>query len=119
MQILYGTPIYSRRKGGYREVERLSSATAEPVIALPSVQGGIPIDESFQFLILSSSGVQTALDEALGSNAQHQLTTVNESLVRQVIVEYNNSRATTRSLNAVAQATLDSIARDHQVIFVL
>lgn len=33
-------------KGGYKEIEELSSAVSEPIIAEPEVHGGIPLDES-------------------------------------------------------------------------
>lgn len=51
-------------KGGYKEFEDLKPALQEPIIAEPDIIGGIPLDESFQFLLLMSSGLHRSIEES-------------------------------------------------------
>lgn len=36
-------------KGGYKEFEELAYASSEPVIAIPEIAGGIPLDKSHRY----------------------------------------------------------------------
>uniref|UniRef100_A0A914WJ16 PPM-type phosphatase domain-containing protein n=1 Tax=Plectus sambesii TaxID=2011161 RepID=A0A914WJ16_9BILA len=99
-----------RRKAGYKEVEHLSKAASDPVISEPEVQGGFLIDESFRFLILMSSGVCTALEESADDSSQPP----NATIAGLVATEFCQQK----SLNGVAQAVIDCIARNHQEAFI-
>ncbi|XP_025089983.1 TGF-beta-activated kinase 1 and MAP3K7-binding protein 1-like isoform X2 [Pomacea canaliculata] len=94
-------------KGGYRDIDYLSCATKEPVIADPYVDGGIPVDENCAFLIIMSDGLYRALADATGTER------VNVEIAGMVITEF--SQQTT--LNGVAQAVVDKVVRIHHDTF--
>lgn len=90
-------------KGGYREFEELTAATAEPIIAEPEIHGGIELDESCRFLLLMSRGLYKSLEEATGTDQ------VNKELAL-IAVEQFRVQST---LTGVAQAVVDKIVRIH------
>ncbi|KAL8600895.1 hypothetical protein ACOMHN_045032 [Nucella lapillus] len=90
-------------KGGYRDIDYLSCATKEPVIADPFVDGGIPVDDSCAFLIIMSDGLYESLNDATGTER------VNADIASMVATEF--SMQTT--LNGVAQAVVDKVVRIH------
>lgn len=91
-------------KGGYKDFDILSSAIDEPVIAEPDICGGIPIDESFYFLILMSDGLYKSLEDskALSQDA-------NIEIVGLVAAELQAQS----TINGVCQAVVDRICRFH------
>ncbi|XP_005094474.1 TGF-beta-activated kinase 1 and MAP3K7-binding protein 1 isoform X2 [Aplysia californica] len=94
-------------KGGYKDIDILSSAKVEPVIADPFVDGGIDIDSSCAFLLVMSDGLYQALTDATGTE------TVNGDIAKMVAVEF--SQQTT--LTGVAQAVVDRVVRIHHDTF--
>ncbi|XP_076459304.1 TGF-beta-activated kinase 1 and MAP3K7-binding protein 1-like isoform X2 [Babylonia areolata] len=90
-------------KGGYRDIDYLSAATKEPVIADPFVDGGTPVDDSCAFLIIMSDGLYQSLTDATNSER------VNADIASMVATEF--SMQTT--LNGVAQAVVDKVVRFH------
>ncbi|XP_060079626.1 TGF-beta-activated kinase 1 and MAP3K7-binding protein 1-like isoform X2 [Ylistrum balloti] len=90
-------------KGGYKDIDILRSAVREPVIADPYVHGGINIDSSSCFLILMSDGLYQALQDAKGCDR------VNVEVARMVAEEFSVQS----TLNGVAQAVVDKVARIH------
>ncbi|XP_069124161.1 LOW QUALITY PROTEIN: TGF-beta-activated kinase 1 and MAP3K7-binding protein 1-like [Argopecten irradians] len=90
-------------KGGYKDIDILRSAIREPVIADPYVHGGISIDSSSCFLILMSDGLYQALQDATGCDR------VNVEVARMVAAEFSVQS----TLNGVAQAVVDKVARIH------
>uniref|UniRef100_A0A0K8S3X3 PPM-type phosphatase domain-containing protein n=1 Tax=Lygus hesperus TaxID=30085 RepID=A0A0K8S3X3_LYGHE len=90
-------------KGAFREFEELASATEEPIIAEPEIQGGIEIDESCRFLLLMSDGLYKSLEEATGT-AQ-----VNTLIIQTALEEFKNQT----TLTGVAQAIVDKVVRKH------
>ncbi|KAK7507282.1 hypothetical protein BaRGS_00001217 [Batillaria attramentaria] len=94
-------------KGGYRDIDYLSFATKEPVIAEPFVDGGIPVDDSCAFLIIMSDGLYEAFTDATGTER------VNADIAGMVATEF--SQQTT--LNGVAQAVVDKVVRIHHDTF--
>lgn len=95
------------RKGGYKDFELLSSAVAEPVIPDPEIIGGIPTDDSFKFLIIMTAGVYRNLEDA--TNASEP----NRDLASMVGTEF----CLQATIDAVAQAVIDKIARLHHDAF--
>lgn len=55
-------------KGNYKEFEDICSATQEPIIAEPDIHGGLEVDDTFQFLLLMSSGLYKSVEEATGTD---------------------------------------------------
>lgn len=96
-------------KGGYKDIDILSSATREPVIADPFVIGGIPVDSSCSFLIIMSDGVYHALQAATGTDR------VNSEIPSMVATEFANQN----TLNGVAQALVDKVVRIHHDSFMM
>ncbi|XP_018336381.1 TGF-beta-activated kinase 1 and MAP3K7-binding protein 1-like [Agrilus planipennis] len=90
-------------KGGYKEFEDLSSASQEPVIAEADIIGGIPIDESCQFLLLMSAGLYKSIEEATRTEQVNKY-------IAQLCVEQFREQAT---LTGVAQAVVDRAVRLH------
>ncbi|KAK7111479.1 TGF-beta-activated kinase 1 and MAP3K7-binding protein 1-like [Littorina saxatilis] len=90
-------------KGGYRDIDYLSGAYKEPVIADPFVEGGFPVDDSCAFLIIMSDGLYHSLTEATHTDR------VNADIAMMVATEF--SMQTT--LNGVAQAVVDKVVRIH------
>ncbi|KAJ8941837.1 hypothetical protein NQ318_005120 [Aromia moschata] len=90
-------------KGGYKDFEDLAVATQEPIIAEPDIHGGIPLDESCQFLLLMSAGLYKSIEEATGTNEVNRYIT-------QCVVEQFREQAT---LTGVAQAVVDKAVRLH------
>lgn len=96
-------------KGGYRDIDYLSSAKKEPVIADPYVCGGIPVDGSCAFLIIMSDGLYQSLQDAVPT--EH----VNVDIATMVATEF--SQQTT--LNGVAQAVVDKVVRIHHDTYMM
>ncbi|KAK2180507.1 hypothetical protein NP493_440g03014 [Ridgeia piscesae] len=96
-------------KAGYKELEMLSSAWSEPVIADPEMIGGIEIDSNCSFLLLMSDGLYKSLEEA--TDTEH----VNADIVSMVAHEF----AEQSTLNGVAQAVVDKVVRRHHDKFML
>ncbi|KAI8479174.1 PREDICTED: TGF-beta-activated kinase 1 and MAP3K7-binding protein 1-like [Branchiostoma belcheri] len=94
-------------KGGYKDFDILSVATAEPVIAEPDVVGGITVDESCSFLMLFSDGLYKSLEKCTGTDS------VNRDLAYMVSEELGNQS----TLNSVAQAVVDRVVRLHHDTF--
>ncbi|KAK3586022.1 hypothetical protein CHS0354_033144 [Potamilus streckersoni] len=96
-------------KGGYKDIDILSPAVLEPVIAEPFVSGGIPIDSFCSFLLLMSDGLYHALQEATGTEQ------VNAEIASMVAAEF----AVQSTLNGVAQALVDKVVRIHHDTFMM
>lgn len=96
-------------KGGYKDIDILSPAVREPVIAEPHVTGGIPIDSSTNFLIIMSDGLYQALQAATDT------ATVNTEVAQMVAAEFNIQS----TLNGVAQACVDKVVRIHHDSFMM
>lgn len=96
-------------KAGYKEIEMLSSAWSEPVIADPEMSDGIEIDSTCSFLILMSEGLYKSLEDA--TDTEH----VNADIVSMVALEF----AEQSTLNGVAQAVVDKVVRRHHDKFML
>jgi len=94
-------------KGGYKDIDILSSAKVEPVIADPFVDGGIEIDSSCAFLLMMSDGLYQSLQDATGKDS------VNGEIATMVAQEF--SQQTT--LTGVAQAVVDRVVRIHHDTF--
>ncbi|XP_041363495.1 TGF-beta-activated kinase 1 and MAP3K7-binding protein 1-like isoform X2 [Gigantopelta aegis] len=90
-------------KGGYKDIETLSGAKSEPVIAIPHVTGGIELEPSCCFLIIMSDGLYQALQDATGTDK------VNADIVAMVVQEFSVQT----TLNGVAQAVVDKVVRIH------
>ncbi|OXU29520.1 hypothetical protein TSAR_003832 [Trichomalopsis sarcophagae] len=90
-------------KGGYKEFEDLSKATAEPIIAEPEIHGGIELDESCRFLLLMSRGLYKSLEDATGTEQ------VNKELALMAVEQFRIQK----TLPGVAQAVVDKIVRIH------
>lgn len=84
------------------------AATSEPVIADAEAVGGIALNDSCRFLILTTASVCKALEDATGS------TQVNRDLAALVLKEFG----TQSTINGVAQAVVDEISRRHYDAFV-
>lgn len=82
-------------------------AKTEPVIADPEVFGKIQLDESCRFLLLMSSGVFTALQDATGVQQ------VNPDIAALAAKEFGQQT----TLNGVAQAVVDDLGRRHHDAF--
>ncbi|XP_052773974.1 TGF-beta-activated kinase 1 and MAP3K7-binding protein 1-like [Mya arenaria] len=96
-------------KGGYKDVDILSPAVQEPVIAEPHVTGGFPVDSSTSFLIIMSDGLYHALQDAT------ETATENTEVSSMVAQEFNNQS----TLNGVAQACVDKVVRIHHDTFMV
>lgn len=96
-------------KGGYKDIDILSPAVREPVIAEPYVTGGIPIDSSSSFLIIMSDGLYQAVQDATGT------ATVNTDVAQMVATEFSVQS----TLNGVAQACVDKVVRFHHDTFMM
>lgn len=90
-------------KGGYKEFDDLKVAIQEPVVAEPEIIGGIPLDESCQFLLLMSAGLYKSIEEATGTDQVNKY-------VAQLVVEQFREQGT---LTGVAQAVVDRAVRLH------
>ncbi|KAK5644909.1 hypothetical protein RI129_006209 [Pyrocoelia pectoralis] len=90
-------------KGGYKEFDDLKVATQEPVIAEPEIIGGIPLDESCQFLLLMSAGLYKSIEEATRTDQVNKY-------IAQLVVEQFREQGT---LTGVAQAVVDRAVRLH------
>ena len=95
-------------KGGYKEFDILSAAIDEPVIAEPESFGGIPIDESFYFLVLMSDGLYKSLEDSKTLNQD-----VNVEILGLVATELQAQS----TINGVCQAVVDRICRYHHDSF--
>lgn len=95
-------------KGGYKEFEELTSATSEPVIAEPEINGGIELDASCRFLLLMSDGLYKSL-EATGTSADQ----VNKEIAHMTVTEFRSQS----TLTGVAQAVVDKIVRIHHDMY--
>ncbi|XP_018024349.1 TGF-beta-activated kinase 1 and MAP3K7-binding protein 1 [Hyalella azteca] len=89
-------------KGGYKEFDILSPASAEPVISVPHIDV-VPIDDSCSFLLLMSDGLYKSYQEATGSQQ------VNKEIA-QMVVEQFVEQAT---ITSVAQTVVDKVVRLH------
>lgn len=58
-------------------------ATQEPIIAEPDIIGGIKLNDSHRFLLLMSSGLYKAIEEAMGTDQ------VNKYLAQSVVDQVN------------------------------
>lgn len=96
-------------KGGYKEIDSLSQAIREPVIADPHVSGGYPIDSSTNFLLIMSDGLYHALQDATETGR------VNTEVAQMVAGEFNVQS----TLNGVAQALVDKVVRIHHDSFMM
>ncbi|KAL4239630.1 PHOsphatase [Mactra antiquata] len=94
-------------KGGYKDIDILSPAVREPVIAEPYVSGGFPVDSSSSFLLMMSDGLYHALQDAT------ETATVNTDVAQMVAKEFNEQT----TLNGVAQACVDKVVRIHHDSF--
>ncbi|BET03306.1 tak1 Hypothetical protein protein-1 [Nesidiocoris tenuis] len=94
-------------KGSFKEFEDLASASEEPIIAEPEIQGGIEIDESCSFLLLMSHGLYKSLEEATGT------TQVNTLIIQMAVEEFK----TQTTLTGVAQALIDKVVRKHTDVY--
>ncbi|KAB0795309.1 hypothetical protein PPYR_08057 [Photinus pyralis] len=90
-------------KGGYKEFDDLKVSTQEPVVAEPEIIGGIPLDESCQFLLLMSAGLYKSIEEATGTDQVNKY-------IAQLVVEQFREQGT---LTGVAQAVVDRAVRLH------
>eukprot|EP00794_Sanderia_malayensis_P009239 gene9239-10213_t len=91
-------------KGGYKEIECLRSATSEPIISAPFLSGCIPIDSSFYFMAIFTSGFYKTLEEISESDQ------VNKDIVALIAAELNEQS----TIDAVAQSVVDKVCRAHQ-----
>ncbi|CAG7731751.1 unnamed protein product [Allacma fusca] len=94
-------------KGGYKEVDCLSSSISDPVIPDPEVHPSVTLGVSSRFLLLLSHGLYRALAEASEEDQ------VNTHLAQMVVAEF----ATQTSLTGVAQAVVDKVSRMHHEYF--
>ncbi|XP_046384331.1 TGF-beta-activated kinase 1 and MAP3K7-binding protein 1-like [Ischnura elegans] len=90
-------------KGGFKEIDELMNASAEPVIAEPEIHGGIALDETCRFLLLMSDGLYKSLEEATGTDQ------VNKEIAQMTVEEFRAQS----TLTGVAQAVVDKIVRKH------
>uniref|UniRef100_T1J677 TGF-beta-activated kinase 1 and MAP3K7-binding protein 1 n=1 Tax=Strigamia maritima TaxID=126957 RepID=T1J677_STRMM len=90
-------------KSEYKDFGPLSGATTEPVIAEPEVHGGLPIAESFSFLLLMSDGLYKTLEEAVAT--EH----ANQDIAKMVAEQFCEQS----TITGVAQAVVDKIVRLH------
>ncbi|KAK6171338.1 hypothetical protein SNE40_019549 [Patella caerulea] len=90
-------------KGGYKDIDILSAAIREPVIAEPYLDGGIALDDSCSFLIIMSDGLYQSLEDAF------QCERVNVEIATMVAEEFPIQT----TLNGVAQAVVDRVVRKH------
>ncbi|KAK4875764.1 hypothetical protein RN001_012186 [Aquatica leii] len=90
-------------KGDYKEFDDLKMATQEPVISEPDIIGGIPLDETCQFLLLMSAGLYKSIEEATRTDQVNKY-------VAQLVVEQFREQGT---LTGVAQAVVDRAVRLH------
>ncbi|XP_060560245.1 TGF-beta-activated kinase 1 and MAP3K7-binding protein 1-like [Ruditapes philippinarum] len=96
-------------KGGYKDIDILSQAVREPVIAEPHVSDGYPIDSCSSFLLIMSDGLYHALQDAT------ETARVNTEVAQMVAVEFNVQS----TLNGVAQACVDKVVRIHHDSFMM
>ncbi|KAH3872063.1 TGF-beta-activated kinase 1 and MAP3K7-binding protein 1-like [Dreissena polymorpha] len=96
-------------KGGYKDIDILSKAVREPVIAEPYVMGGISVDSTCSFLIIMSDGLYHALQDST------ETATINKEVAQLVAAEFNNQS----TLNGVAQACVDRVVRIHHDAFMV
>ncbi|XP_071539217.1 TGF-beta-activated kinase 1 and MAP3K7-binding protein 1-like isoform X2 [Panulirus ornatus] len=89
-------------KGGCKEFDILSSATAEPVIAEPHITS-LPIDESCSFLLLMSDGLYKSYQDSTGSEQ------VNKEIAQMVVEQFVEQP----TLTSVAQTVVDKVVRLH------
>jgi len=94
-------------KGGYKELESLSGAKNEPVLAEPEIHPAVKVDESIRFLILLSDGIYQALREISDSEP------VDIKLARMIVEEFR----TQSTYHNVAQAVVDKVCRMHHDCF--
>lgn len=85
-----------------------SAAIDEPVIAEPEIVGGLPIDESFYFLVLMSGGLYKSLEQ---TNLLNQ--DVNVEILGLITAELQAQS----TINGVCQAVVDRICRSHHDSF--
>ena len=97
---------YLRGKGAYKEDAILSSATDDPVIPEPEIFGAIPLEPSFQFLLLFSK----SLLDCLSGEEDPTL-----ELCRLV----NQQFAENATVSGVAQSVVDKLVRSHRERFEL
>lgn len=93
-------------KGGYKEMDALKSCRDDPVIAEPEIQGGIPIHDSFQFLILFTKSLSNALEETGSSDPGGDLANI--------CLNHYKEHST---MSAIAQAAVDTVVRIHRQHF--
>jgi len=108
----FGDTIYTRClgnypvKGGYKEIESLRPCRDDPVIAEPEIQGGIPIDDNFQFLILFTKSLADGLEETGSIDPSGDLANI-------CLGHYKEHS----TMSAIAQAAVDSVVRIHRQHF--
>ena len=85
-----------------------SAAIDDPVIAEPECFGGVPIDESFYFLVLMSDGLYKSLEDSKVLNQD-----VNVEIVGLVATELQAQT----TINGVCQAVVDRVCRYHHDSF--
>ncbi|XP_049627561.1 TGF-beta-activated kinase 1 and MAP3K7-binding protein 1 [Suncus etruscus] len=90
-------------KYGYSDIELLSAAKSQPIIAEPEVHGAHPLDGVTGFLVLMSEGLYKALEAAHGPGQ------ANQEIAAMIDTEF----AKQTSLDAVAQAVVDRVRRIH------
>ncbi|XP_076042482.1 TGF-beta-activated kinase 1 and MAP3K7-binding protein 1-like isoform X2 [Oratosquilla oratoria] len=93
-------------KGGYKEFDMLSDATAEPVISEPHITS-IPIDESCRFLLLMSDGLYKSYEEAKPTDQ------VNKEIAQMVVEQFVEQP----TLTSVAQTVVDKVVRMHHDMY--
>lgn len=95
-----------RVKGGYKDIPELSCARDEPVLAEPEVQGGIPLDSSYQFLLIFSRSITDCLSQVVSTETGDILS----ELCRITADQFNENT----TLTGVAQSVVDKIVRMHR-----
>eukprot|EP00095_Tigriopus_kingsejongensis_P006516 maker-scaffold172_size289735-snap-gene-1.25 protein:Tk06516 transcript:maker-scaffold172_size289735-snap-gene-1.25-mRNA-1 annotation:"tgf-beta-activated kinase 1 and map3k7-binding protein 1" len=98
-----------RFKGGYQDVPQVAEARDEPLLAEPEVQGAIPIDASYLFLLIFSRSITDCLSQLVSSGCGHLLS----ELCRITAEQF----AENTTLTGVAQSVVDKIVRMHREQF--
>jgi TAK1-binding protein 1 len=97
-------------KNDYKDIEHISSATSSPLLAVPQVYGGFPLDSSCCFLALMSDGLYRTVQDTVGVTADHP---VNAEIASIIAAQF----ASQSTYHGVAQAAVDHVVRQHYTAF--
>ena len=105
---------HHRVKGGYKEIDLLSKATDEPVLAEPEIHGGFQIQMHHLFLLIYSKPLADCMEAIMGGKKEkHSSTEVSTELCKITLEQFDENT----TVSGVAQSVVDKVVRMHREVF--